>query len=73
MGGTGGYNNFPSNGFNIIEEIFGLNPKYTLPGLKNFFFAGQWATSAGALHLNAFSGKTVVQKICKQCGMKFVP
>jgi len=72
MGGTGGHNNFPNSAFNIMEEIFGLNPKYSLPGLKNFFFAGQWVTSAGALHMNAFSGKTVVRKICKQCGVKFV-
>jgi phytoene dehydrogenase-like protein len=72
MGGTEGHNNFPNNKFNIIDEIFGLNPRFTLPGLKNFFFAGQWVTSAGALHLNALSGKTVVRKICKQCSMKFV-
>jgi phytoene dehydrogenase-like protein len=71
MGGTEGFNNFPNKPFNIIDEIFGLNPRDTLPGLKNFFFAGQWATSAGALHFNAFSGKTVVQKICRQCGMRF--
>jgi phytoene dehydrogenase-like protein len=72
MGGTGGFTNFPNKPFHILEEIFGLNPRDTLPGLKNFYFAGQWVTSAGALHLNAFSGKTVVRKICKQCGVKFV-
>ena len=72
MGGTGGFNNFPNKPFDIIDEIFGLNQRVTLPGLKNFFFAGQWATSAGALHVNAFSGKTVVRKICKQCGVKFI-
>ena len=72
MGETEGHNNFPNKKFSIIGEIFGLNPRFTLPGLKNFFFAGQWVTSAGALHLNALSGKTVVRKICKQCGIKFV-
>jgi phytoene dehydrogenase-like protein len=71
MGGTEGHNNFPNKGFSYLGDVLGLDQRYTLPGLKNFFLAGQWVTSAGALFLNALSGKTVVQKICKQCGVKF--
>ncbi|MGB7539251.1 MAG: FAD-dependent oxidoreductase, partial [Anaerolineales bacterium] len=74
MGGTEGFDNFPKridNSNIFINGLLGLDKKYALPGLNNFFFAGGWVTSAGSLFFNAFSGKTVVQKICKQCGMKF--
>ena len=71
MGGTQGYNNCPNKEFNILSDMFGSGKRYTLPGLKNFFFAGQWVTSAGALIMNALSGKTVIQKICRQCGRRF--
>jgi phytoene dehydrogenase-like protein len=74
MGGTEGFDNFPNkdNSLVFFTALLGLSNEYGLPGLKNFFFAGGWVTSAGALFLNALSGKKVVQKICKQCGMKFV-
>jgi len=75
MGGTQGHNNFPNKEFldtiRIIGSMLGLNQRYTLPGLKNFFLTGQWVTASGALVMNALSGKTVVQKICRQCGVKF--
>ncbi len=76
MGGTQGHNNYPNKeaigAANAAGSILGLNQDFTLPGLKNFFLVGSWVTSAGALVMNAFSGKTVAQKICKQCGIKFV-
>ena len=71
MGGTGGHSNFPNKGFNFLGDVLGLEQRYTLPGLDNFFMTGQWVTSTGALFMNALSGKTAVQKICKQCGVKF--
>ena len=77
MGGTQGHNNFPNKYKELtdirytLDLIFGTNRMYTLPGLKNFFFTGQWATSMASLPSNALTGKTVVQKICKQCGVKF--
>ena len=71
MGGSQGWFNWPNKKFSIPGDVFGLDNRFTLPRLKNFYLAGQWATSAGALLLNAISGKTVVQKICKQCGIKF--
>jgi phytoene dehydrogenase-like protein len=77
MGGTQGHNNFPrkyeelTDIRNVLDFIFGLNRMYTLPGLDNFFFTGQWVTSMGSLFSNALTGKTVVQKICKQCGVNF--
>jgi phytoene dehydrogenase-like protein len=71
MGGTDGHTNFPNKPFVIVREVFGLDQRYTLPGLKNFFMTGQWVTSAGALFMNALSGKTAVRKICRECGVKF--
>jgi len=77
MGGTHGYNNFPrkyedlTDMRNVLDFMFGLNRTFTLPGLQNFFFTGQWVTSMGSLFVNALTGKTVIQKICKQCGVGF--
>jgi phytoene dehydrogenase-like protein len=77
MGGTQGHNNYPNKYKdltdirNVIDFIFGLNRMYTLPGLKNFFFTGQWVTSMGSLFSNALTGRKVVQKICRQCGISF--
>jgi hypothetical protein len=76
MGGTQGHNNFP-NKYEVtdirytLDLILGTNRTYPLPGLKNFFFTGQWASSMASLPSNALTGKTVVQKICRQCGIKF--
>ena len=77
MGGTQGHNNFPNKYKdptdirNILDFIFGLNRMYTLPGLENFFFTGQWVTSMGSLFSNALTGRTVVEKICKQSVIRF--
>jgi hypothetical protein len=55
----------------MLDFMLGLNRTYTLPGLQNFFFTRQWVTSMGSLFSNALTGKTVVQKICRQCGIRF--
>jgi phytoene dehydrogenase-like protein len=44
--------------------ILGL-PK-TLPGLKNFWMAGQWVEPGGTVSLAAASGRNVIQLICAQ-------
>ena len=77
MGGTQGHNNFPrkyknlTDIRNVLDFMFGLNRMYTLPGLDDFYFAGQWVTSMGSLFSNALTGKSVVQKICKKSDVKF--
>ncbi|MBI4731111.1 MAG: NAD(P)/FAD-dependent oxidoreductase, partial [Chloroflexi bacterium] len=38
----------------------------TLPGLKNFWMAGQWVEPGGTVSLAAASGRNVVQLICAQ-------
>lgn len=76
MGGNQGFNNFPNKHElasirHVMNVLFGLDKMFTLPGLKNFFFTGQWVTSMGSLFTNAASGREVIQKICKRCGVRF--
>lgn len=76
MGGSQGFNNYPNKHQrasirHVINMLFGLDKMFTLPKLKNLFFTGQWVTSMGSLFMNAASGREVVHKICKQCGVKF--
>lgn len=79
MGGTLGHNNYPrkyqklTDLRQVLDFMLGLNRTYTLPGLENFFFTGQWVTSMGSLFSNALTGRTVVQKICRQCHVNFSP
>lgn len=42
-----------------------------LPGLKNFYMAGQWVSPGGGLPTALISGRGVAGLICKQRGKKF--
>jgi len=64
--------NMPKKPFDFVGSILGINMNLTLPGLIHFYFAGAWATSAGALFMNALSGKRVVQRICRQEHRRFI-
>jgi phytoene dehydrogenase-like protein len=44
----------------------------TLPGLGNFYMAGQWVEPGGSVPLAAASGKNAIQLICAQDGKKFM-
>ena len=44
----------------------------TLPGLDNFYMAGQWVEPGGGLPTAAISGRNVTQIICKKDKKKFV-
>jgi phytoene dehydrogenase-like protein len=43
-----------------------------LPGLSNFYMAGQWVNPGGGLPPAAMSGKKVIKEICKREEKKFV-
>jgi phytoene desaturase len=45
--------------------------KKTLPGLGNFYMAGQWVEPGGGLPGGLMSGRNVVQLICKDNSVKF--
>ena len=42
-----------------------------LPGLKNFYLAGQWVEPGGTVPLSANSGRNVMQLICHEDGKDF--
>ena len=44
----------------------------TLPGLDNFYMAGQWVNPGGGIPTAIMSGSHTVQMICKKDGKKFV-
>jgi phytoene dehydrogenase-like protein len=70
MGGTRGFSNFPNKKISIVGSLI-KNDGMLVPGLENFYFTGAWATSAGALFVNALSGKKAVQSICAREGLRF--
>ncbi|ADY54523.1 amine oxidase [Syntrophobotulus glycolicus DSM 8271] len=70
MGGTHGFANFPNKKPNIWGSLFNSR-EMTLSGLDNFYFVGAWATSAGALFLNALSGKKAIKRLCEREHLKF--
>ncbi|MGI6555630.1 MAG: phytoene desaturase family protein [Bacillota bacterium] len=70
MGGTHGFANMPKKESDFLGSLY-KNEGMTVPGLENFYFAGTWATSAGALFVNALSGKKAIKKICRNEGRKF--
>jgi len=74
MGGTQGWFNFPNRklDFSMKEDLSDKKFKTTLPGLANFYFVGVWATMMGSLAHNAHSGKTIIRRICKKDGRKFI-
>lgn len=42
-----------------------------LPGLENFYMAGQWANSSGGVPVGAITGRWSIMRICKADGNKF--
>lgn len=45
--------------------------KKTLPGLENFYMAGQWVMPGGGVPPCFYSGRHVIQILCKRDGKKF--
>ena len=46
-------------------------PKKVLPGLKNFYMAGQWVEPGGSVPMVAMSGRSAIQLVCHADGRKF--
>ena len=44
----------------------------TLPGVQNFYLAGQWVEPGGSVPLAAISGRNAIQLICAADQKKFV-
>lgn len=61
-------------GFLLTKEtmrimLFGVDK--TLPGLRNFYMAGQWVEPGGSVPLAAMSGRQVIQLICREDEVSF--
>ena len=59
-------------GWLITTKTLRMQMKKTLPGLANFYMAGQWVAPGGGLPSGIMTGRNVVQIICKRDGKKFV-
>jgi phytoene dehydrogenase-like protein len=58
-------------GWNTTTETFMLQMSKTLPGLTNFYMAGQWVNPGGGQPTAAMSGRHTIQIICKKDKKKF--
>ncbi len=58
-------------GWMPTPKIFGKRIRKTLPGLENFYMAGQWVEPGGGLPTVALSGRNIAQIICKKDGKEF--
>ena len=54
------------------EEKKRKNVEKQLPGLDNFYMAGQWSMSVGGVQPVIYSGKHVIQILCDYEGKDFV-
>ena len=60
-------------GWLITKETFPpFHMSKTLPGLKNFYMAGQWVEPGGGVPTAAMSGRNVIQILCKRDRRTFV-
>jgi len=63
----GAYEGFMPSKENMMKSL-----KMQLPGLKNFYMAGQWLFPGGGLPPSAQTGKWAVQLICKKEKQNFI-
>ena len=59
-------------GWMFSAESFTSSMKKTLPGLDNFYLAGQWVNPGGGMPTAAMSGNHTIRYICKRDKKKFV-
>jgi phytoene dehydrogenase-like protein len=59
-------------GWMFSGETFTSSMRKTLPGLDNFYMAGQWVNPGGGMPTAAMSGNHTIQLICNKDGKKFV-
>jgi phytoene dehydrogenase-like protein len=58
-------------GWQLTGDTVTMTMEKTLPGLDNFYMAGQWVMPGGGLPSGAMTGRYVTQLICKKDGNKF--
>ena len=58
-------------GWSPTPKVLRAAFKKTLPGLENFYMAGQWVMPGGGVPPCFYSGRHVIQLLCKRDGRKF--
>ena len=58
-------------GWLITTRTMMMRMSKTLPGLRNFYMAGQWVEPGGGVPTAAISGRNVIKMICKQDKKQF--
>lgn len=58
-------------GWMVTPKTWNIRMSKTLPGLENFYMAGQWVEPGGGLPPAAASGRRVIKMICKRDGKRF--
>ncbi len=54
------------------ENVFASTPiKFTLPGLKNFYYASHWSRPGGGVPVAINMARDVAIRICKDCNVPF--
>jgi phytoene dehydrogenase-like protein len=59
-------------GWQFSAETFTGSMRKTLPGLDNFYMAGQWVNPGGGMPTAAMSGNHTIQLICNRDKKKFI-
>jgi phytoene dehydrogenase-like protein len=59
-------------GWMMTPKTFMIQMSRTLPGLRDFYMAGQWITPGGGMPTAVMSGRHTIQIICKKDKKKFV-
>jgi phytoene dehydrogenase-like protein len=59
-------------GWLVTTKNLNMRMSKTLPGLANFYMAGQWIQPGGGLPTGVMTGRHVTQIICKQDKRPFV-
>jgi phytoene dehydrogenase-like protein len=72
------YENYTGNwqgsmeGWLITTKTMTMRMSKTLPGLQNFYMAGQWVEPGGGVPTAAMSGRNVIRNICQRDKRPFV-
>ena len=58
-------------GWLLTGKLITARIERTLPGLRDFYMAGQWVTPGGSVPGGLYSGRHAVQLLCKRDGRRF--
>ena len=61
-----------AQGWSACKQTFGKSISKELPGLQNFYMAGQWVEIGGGVPMCMMSGRNTAQMICKRDNIRFI-